>query len=104
MSKRVTEWYVCDYCGKEINPARSAYTDNSGINSQCYDMCSRECMLKHLVFLREWITKNGLEPNITKWIRDHFWIKGRVYSVADDNVNQMFETEIMSIWKHWNSI
>lgn len=104
MSKKVREWYVCDYCGIEVNPNRTAYTDNSGINNQCYDMCSTECMLKHLVFLKKWMAENEQKSDIAQWIKNHFWINGCAYNMSGDNAKQIFEREIRSIRKHWNSI
>lgn len=102
MSKRVREWYVCDYCGKEVNPERAAYTDNSGVNNQCYDMCSRECMFKHLAFLKKWMAENEQESNIAQWTKNHFWIKGYGYNMPGDNAKQIFEKEIRSIKRCWN--
>lgn len=104
MSKMVREWYVCDYCGKEVNPQNAAYTDNSGINKQCYDMCSKGCMLKHLNFLKKWMSENEQDSDIAQWIKNHFWINGRGYNLTSDNEKQIFENEIRAVRKYWNTI
>lgn len=104
MSKRVRVWYVCDYCGKEVNPEMAAYTDNSGIHNQCYDMCSKECMLKHLEVVKRWMLDHKMEPDISSWIKDHFWINGRGYDVMSHNAKLLFENEIKAVYKYWNGM
>jgi len=52
MSKVIKEYYVCDYCGKKADSYKEfKYTDNSGLNDKCYDICSDECFEKHKRFL-----------------------------------------------------
>ena len=58
------EYYVCDYCGMRKDYPRFKYTDNSGINNQCYDMCSDDCFNKHIEFLK------------TKCIQDKYFREG----------------------------
>jgi len=55
MSKVIPKpYYVCDYCGKKSDyPRRFKYTDNSGLDDQCYDMCSDKCLENHIDYLRE---------------------------------------------------
>ena len=44
-------YYVCDYCMKRSDYGNFKYTDNSGLNNKCYDMCSDKCYEKHKEFL-----------------------------------------------------
>jgi hypothetical protein len=55
MSKVIPEpYYFCDYCGKKFNDYHDIkYTDSSGLNNQDYDMCSDECLKKHIQYLKE---------------------------------------------------
>jgi hypothetical protein len=47
-------YYICDYCGKKFNDYRDIkYTDSSGLNDQDYDMCSDECLDKHIRYLKK---------------------------------------------------
>ena len=47
------EYYKCDYCKKtSYNPKDFKYTDNSGLNNKCYDICSDKCMENHKIFLK----------------------------------------------------
>ena len=49
---RPSHYYKCDYCTSVSPRANFKYSDNSGLNNQDYDMCSDECLEKHIAFLR----------------------------------------------------
>lgn len=74
-------YYKCDYCDSRSDYENGLkYTDNSGLNNKCYDMCSDECYAKHLSFLRnevyapnsryEFATDNY---PLKQYIEDHIW-------------------------------
>lgn len=55
MSKRVKHYYACDYCNTEISTTNKekAYTDNMRYLNTTKDMCSEECLEKHLKWVKE---------------------------------------------------
>lgn len=55
MSKVIPEpYYICDYCGKNFSDCDDIkYTDNSGLDEQVYDICSDECLSKHVQYLKK---------------------------------------------------
>lgn len=63
-------YYICDYCKKKSDYPNFKYTDNSGLDNKCYDMCSDECKSKHIEYLNSTIPANELQ----KYINDWLWI------------------------------
>lgn len=74
MSKRVKHYYVCDYCGSEINYTNKsfAYTDNSGYKNKVFDMCSEDCLNDHLEYIQNEILKENIEEKTLQEYREKF--------------------------------
>lgn len=83
MSKVERVYYKCDYCNTtKRHYSDFKYTDNSGLQYQCWDMCSDECYEKHIDYLENFIFSNSMEHNmdlkdytLEEYIKD--WIKVR---------------------------
>lgn len=102
------EYYVCDYCGKKFDNAHSVlYTNNSGLNNICYDMCSDECLKNHLRFLKGEVCRKksiaGLEP-IEEYFKNVFWINGKSYHCVADNAEELFDRTIVIVKRLWQEI
>ncbi len=58
-------YYQCDYCTTRSDSKNGLkYTDNSGLNNKCYDMCSDECLQKHANFLETEVFSNPSNFNL----------------------------------------
>lgn len=63
------EYYICDYCYRKSYFSNGfKYTDNSGLNSKCYDMCSDKCMESHKKYLES--VYIGCSGTVNQHIKD----------------------------------
>jgi hypothetical protein len=68
-------YYECNYCDHTWSyPSGIPYTDNSGLNGLCYDMCSMNCVKKHIDFLMQ------TEPDIDirEYLVESMWLRPRI--------------------------